>query len=66
MLLQVAAWKKKQSDEGLKLTLRRANTPYKPQPLFILNLRRFCTVPLVLIYGIVPSVSNTILISSIP
>ncbi|XP_034244852.1 cytochrome c oxidase assembly protein COX18, mitochondrial-like isoform X2 [Thrips palmi] len=55
LVAEVANWKQKHSDEGLKMTLRRASTPFKPRQLLILNLRRLTTVPLIVIYSVVPS-----------
>ncbi|XP_026276661.1 uncharacterized protein LOC113205308 [Frankliniella occidentalis] len=58
LLVEVAAWKKSNSEEGLKMTLRRANLPFKGEPLYLLNLRRGVNIPMLLIYGIVPSALN--------
>ncbi|KAK3931584.1 Cytochrome c oxidase assembly protein COX18, mitochondrial [Frankliniella fusca] len=58
VLVEVATWKKTQSEVGLKMTHRRANLPFKGDPLFLINLRRGVNIPVLLIYGIVPTALN--------
>lgn len=55
LLCEVEAWKKLRSQEGLAMTFKRASLPFKPEPLYLLNLKRACSLSFIMIYAIVPS-----------
>lgn len=55
LLVEVGAWKRLKSIDGLKMTYRRASLPFHEQPLWLLNVQRIAGLPMVLIFCIVPS-----------
>lgn len=52
---EIGVWKNTRSEDGLKMTCKRASIPYEPMPFFLVNLKRVACFPMVLIYLVVPS-----------